>query len=105
MTIQLDPENNETNTLLALAGSFARQRVLEIGCGDGRLTWRYAAGAAHVTAIDPNAEKIALARQSTPPKLRRQVEFQAASLEDFYAAWRFQTRRQRFDRVLLSWSL
>jgi 2-polyprenyl-3-methyl-5-hydroxy-6-metoxy-1,4-benzoquinol methylase len=51
MAIRLDPENNETRALFDLA-DFAGQRVLEIGCGDGRLTWRYAGRAAPVTAID-----------------------------------------------------
>ena len=105
MTIRLDPENNETAALIGAVGSFAGLRVLEIGCGDGRLTWRYADGASHITAIDPNAEKIERARQSTPPELASQVDFQVANLEDFYAAWRSQPRRRRFDRVLLSWSL
>ena len=105
MTIRLDPENNETAALIGAAGNFAGLRILEIGCGDGRQTFRYATEAAKVTAIDPNAEKIERARQSTPPELASQVDFRVASLEDFYAAWRSQHRRRRFDRVLLSWSL
>jgi len=41
MVIRTDPENNETRALFDLA-DFKSKRVLEIGCGDGRLTWRYA---------------------------------------------------------------
>ena len=62
MTIRTDPENNEPNALFALA-DFNGRRVLEIGCGDGRLTWRYADKAAHVTAIEPNPEQVAIARR------------------------------------------
>lgn len=104
-SITLDPENHETDALFQISGGFTGQRVLEIGCGDGRLTWRYAAQAAHVTGIDPNAEKIERACQSIPPVLARRVAFQTASLEDFYAVWRAHPRQRRFDRVLLSWSL
>ena len=44
MTVQTDPEGTEAKYLRRFAGfdGAPRQRVLEIGCGDGRLTWRYA---------------------------------------------------------------
>jgi cyclopropane fatty-acyl-phospholipid synthase-like methyltransferase len=41
MTVRIDPEGNETDALFALV-ELEGQEVLEIGCGDGRLTWRYA---------------------------------------------------------------
>ena len=41
MTIRTDPEGNETATLFDLVDLDGAE-VLEIGCGDGRLTWRYA---------------------------------------------------------------
>jgi cyclopropane fatty-acyl-phospholipid synthase-like methyltransferase len=37
VTIQLDSEGNETGALFDLV-DLAGQEVLEIGCGDGRLT-------------------------------------------------------------------
>ena len=49
MMIRVDPENNEPRALFDLA-DFNGRSVLEIGCGDGRLTWRYADNVAHVTA-------------------------------------------------------
>ena len=58
MTIRVDPENGEPRALFNLVDLSSR-RVLEIGCGDGRLTWRYADRAAHVTAIDPFEGSIA----------------------------------------------
>jgi 2-polyprenyl-3-methyl-5-hydroxy-6-metoxy-1,4-benzoquinol methylase len=74
--------------------------VLEIGCGDGRLTWRYAADAAHVTAIDPYERSIARARQNTPPALHGRVDFQHIPLEEFANA-----NHASYDVALLSWSL
>ncbi|HEY2965307.1 MAG TPA: class I SAM-dependent methyltransferase, partial [Actinomycetota bacterium] len=52
VTVRIDPEGNETEALFALV-DLGDAEVLEIGCGDGRLTWRYADRTAHVTAIDP----------------------------------------------------
>lgn len=82
MTIRIDPENNETRALFDLT-DFSGQHVLEVGCGDGRLTWRYAHRAAHVTAIDPNAGRIARANENVPDEFRDRVEFHTMSFEDF----------------------
>ncbi|MBN1147189.1 MAG: class I SAM-dependent methyltransferase [Anaerolineales bacterium] len=102
MPIQLDSERNETKALLDYACDLAGKRVLEIGCGEGRLTWRYAHRAAFVTAIDSNAEKVARAWAALPQALRGRVEFHALGLQDFAAG---PGRRSRFDLALLSWSL
>ncbi len=104
MTISLDPEENETKALLACAGDLSGKRVLEIGCGDGRLTWRFASMAAQVIAMDSDAEKISRARQNLPPELRERVTFYPFGLEEFAA--RFPPGSdQPFDLALLSWSL
>jgi len=100
MAIRVDPENNETRALFDMA-NFSGQQVLEIGCGDGRLTWRYADRAAHVTAIDPAARQIALAREHLPIQLQDRIEFQSIAFEDFAAA----CPASAFDIVILSWSL
>ena len=100
MMIKIDPENNETHALLDLV-DFSGKNVLEIGCGDGRLTWRYAGKAGHVTAIEPGTEQIALAKENLPKHLKGRVEFQAATLEDFAA----KSAPSIFDLVILSYSL
>ena len=74
MMIRTDPENNEPNALFQFA-DFRDKHVLEIGCGDGRLTWRYADKAAHITAIDPFEGSIARAKENTPENLKDRVEF------------------------------
>ena len=85
MTIKVDPENNEPRALFDLADINGR-RVLEIGCGDGRLTWRYADKAAHVTAIEPFEESITRAKENTPDHLKSRVEFRNIGFDDFAAA-------------------
>ena len=100
MTIRIDPENNEPNALFTLV-DFNDHRVLEIGCGDGRLTWRYADRAAHVTAIDPYEGSIARAKENTPADLKSRVEFRHIAFKDFAAA----SKALKYDIVILSWSL
>ena len=97
-SVRCDPEDTETAALLDFA-DFKGKRVIEIGCGDGRLTWRYATGAAHVTAIGPKADEIETAIQDCPLSLRNHVEFRAVRLEDYHPP------RELFDLALLSWSL
>ncbi|HSM71181.1 MAG TPA: class I SAM-dependent methyltransferase [Anaerolineales bacterium] len=97
---KIDPENNEPKALFEFAG-FKDKHVLEIGCGDGRLTWRYADKAAHVTAIEPSSEQVAVARENLPKHLKGRVEFHTATLEDFAA----KSEPSMFDLVILSYSL
>lgn len=98
MTIRLDPEDHELTTLTALAGDWLGGHVLEIGCGRGRLTWRYARQADRVTAIDPDPARIAAARADCPADLTGRVKFRAVSLETFQPP-------AKYDLVLLAWSL
>ncbi len=100
MTIRSDPENNEIRALLDLV-DFSGKHVLEIGCGDGRLTWRYAEAAAHVTGIEPFEEAIERANANLPDTLQDQVEFHHIAFEDFSAA----RESEMFDIAILSWSL
>ena len=100
MTIRSDPENNEIRALFDLV-DFSRKHVLEIGCGDGRLTWRYADRAAHVTAIDPFEEAISRAKTNQPDTLRDRVELHHIAFKDFTAA----RESEMFDMAILSWSL
>ena len=100
MTIRSDPENNEIRALFGLV-DFSGKHVLEIGCGDGRLTWRYADVAAHVTGIEPFEAAIGRAKANQPDALRGHVEFHHIGFEDFAAAREPET----FDVAILSWAL
>ena len=66
MAIIEDPEQHEAAALARMVPSFAGRHVLEIGCGDGRLTRKYARDAAHVIAIDTDVEDIAELRRELP---------------------------------------
>jgi 2-polyprenyl-3-methyl-5-hydroxy-6-metoxy-1,4-benzoquinol methylase len=83
---------------LATLGDFDNKRVLEIGCGDGRLTWLYAAQAQSVLGIDPEEEEIAAARSATPPELAERVRFEVGTAEDL-------SKTAAFEVAFLSWSL
>jgi ubiquinone/menaquinone biosynthesis C-methylase UbiE len=93
-----DPEGAELRALAEVV-DFTDQRVLEIGCGDGRMTWGYAHQASKVLGIDEDAEAIADARRATPPDLKHIVRFRVAKAE------RMRVRPGGFDIAFLAWSL
>lgn len=98
MAVRVDPEQYEFDTLLAFAGDLTGKRVLEIGSGSGRITTHLAPFAAHVTAIDPNKERIDQAIEQMSPDLADKISYQAIPLADVPPG-------ERFDLALLSWSL
>ncbi len=100
MPIIKDPKGNEIATLNAMV-ELKDLKVLEVGCGDGRLTWRYAEKAAQVTAIDPDREAIEKARANLPETLESRVNFDVSTIEDFAIS----LRGRKFDLIIFSWSL
>ena len=100
MAVIKDPEGNETSALQAMV-DFKNLNVLEIGCGEGRLTWRYADEAAQVTAIDPDGKDIEAARVNLPERLEGRVDFLESTIEDFAES----IRDRRFDIAIFGWSL
>jgi 16S rRNA A1518/A1519 N6-dimethyltransferase RsmA/KsgA/DIM1 with predicted DNA glycosylase/AP lyase activity len=99
MTILLDPEGNESRVFLNLPVAWTGTSVLEIGSGDGRLTWRFAGQAARVTAIEPDAEKHAAALANRSSGFEH-VRLLNLGLDEFV-----KKNVERFDLALLSWSL
>lgn len=98
MSDSIDPEGTEIEVIHELV-DFSGKKVLEVGCGDGRMTRRYADRAALVLALDPNAEKIERAIDSTPEPLRSKVRFRVADIADAELA------QQAFEVDILSHSL
>lgn len=66
MALTEDPEGNEARALSRMVPSFAGLRVLEIGCGDGRVTRHFAAEALSVVAIDPDADAVEALKAEWP---------------------------------------
>jgi ubiquinone/menaquinone biosynthesis C-methylase UbiE len=98
MTLIKDPEQNETNHLLK-AVSFSGKRVLEIGCGEGRLTWRYASASASTVGIDPDKDSLRVAMIDRPSDLENRIHFTNAEAE--YIPF----NKETFDIAILAWSL
>jgi ubiquinone/menaquinone biosynthesis C-methylase UbiE len=97
MTFQKDPDHNETKQLLQFAG-FPGKRVLEIGCGEGRLTWRYAGKPALTVGIDPDHDALRVAIIDRPSDLEKRVHFSNAQAE-----W-LPFPKETFDLAVLAWS-
>lgn len=98
MAWRIDPEGVEIRALQQLA-PVDGLHVLELGCGDGRLTFRYARAAASVLAVDPDADRIDAARAALPPELAGNVTFAVAGAAEVDAP------RRSFDLALFAWSL
>ncbi len=94
----LDPEGAHLAALRRLA-DFGGLRVLEMGCGEGRLTAGIASDAGLVLAFDPDAESVTEAHRSLPADLAERVVFRAASAQEI------EIERGAFDLVVFSWSL
>lgn len=96
--LRKDPERAEVRILFGRV-RITGARVLEIGCGNGRLNRRIAGAAHRLVAIDPNAAAVAAARRQLPARFRQTVQFEMGDAETL----RF--RDGSFDVVMLSWAL
>jgi ubiquinone/menaquinone biosynthesis C-methylase UbiE len=97
MSVNKDPEKSERVHLLKYA-DFTGMRVLELGCGEGRLTWRYADRAARVAGIDLDRDALRLATIERPSDLAQSVSFlQANSI-------RLPFRDEAFEGAIFAWS-
>ncbi len=96
MALLIDPEGCEIAALEEMVPALDGAHVIEIGCGDGRLTRRYASRAASVLAIDPDEAAVAAFRANPPVGV---IEIRAQPID------RLEVPDHAADIVLLSWSL
>ena len=97
MTLQTDPEGTETKYLRRYV-DFAGKRVLEVGCGDGRLTRRYADATRSATGIDLHADDLRVAVIERPASLAPKIHFaRADAIHLPFAAG-------SFDLAIFAWS-
>ncbi len=98
MPMQRDPEKTEVHYLQAFA-KLDNAHILEVGCGDGRMTWRYAQNLRRITAIDPDLDRLRTALATHPQSQRNVITFTLAYAETLpFTA-------QCFDGAILAWSL
>jgi ubiquinone/menaquinone biosynthesis C-methylase UbiE len=94
----IDPDGVEILTMRELV-DFEGLRIVEIGCGDGRLTFECGQEAASVLALDSDEDAIRKARAETPNALRGRIRFEVAD------AAQIELPKGEFDLALFSWSL
>lgn len=99
MALVMDPAGDEIRALKTTT-DWRGKRVLEVGCGDGRLTSRLARfGVEKIFAFDPDPETIRAARRQLPEKYRDIVTYRVGNAEHV------KQKGSQFDIVVFSWVL
>lgn len=98
MSLQRDPENFEGKILHRIV-DLKGKRILEVGCGEGRLTWKYAGASSLTVGFDPDHAALRIARADSPSDWHTHVHFVGASAKQIPFA------KETFDIAILAWSL
>ena len=93
-----DPEGIEIE-FLNRTGAVHGRKVVEIGCGNGRLIWRYANLAASVVGVDPDSERLAEALTTRPKTVETWAAFAQTEAE------MLPFPDEAFETAFLAWSL
>jgi len=98
MPLVVDPDGVEIATIRELV-DLNGLRVVDVGCGEGRLSLACARDGAYVFGLDPDEDSIASARKQLPRALRGRVRFAVGD------AAQVELPKGEFDLALFSWSL
>lgn len=80
-------------------GLVRRKRVIDVGCGDGRIALGCAPYASEVVGVDPDPEAIRLARKKARELGAANVRFNVGVAQELPFS------DEHFDVVILSWTL
>jgi ubiquinone/menaquinone biosynthesis C-methylase UbiE len=99
MPLVIDPAGSEIRALQK-ATSWRGKRVIEIGCGEGRLTLRLAElGARQIEALDPDVKSVRKARKQLSSRHNKRVTYHIGR------AGRLKYPDDLFDIAIFSWAL
>ena len=98
MSLQKDSDRTEIKHLNQFV-ELKDKHILEIGCGEGRLTWQYAKTARSVVAIDLDYDSLRVAKVDIPSNLEDRIHLACANSE--YLPF----SKEKFDIAILAWSL
>lgn len=96
--MQKDPEGFEKKVIHEFL-DFKDKRILEIGCGEGRLTWKYANASSLTVGFDTDPTALRVARAESPHDLQKHVHFANATASNIPFS------KETFDIAILAWSL
>jgi ubiquinone/menaquinone biosynthesis C-methylase UbiE len=98
MPIQRDPEDSEKKFLHKFA-DLKDKRILEVGSGEGRVTWKYANASKSIVGFDIDKDAIRVAQADAVINASQHVLFFNAS------AKHIPLKKETFDIAICSWSL
>jgi len=98
MGINYDPENIELKKMLQLV-NISNKKILEIGCGIGRVTTQIAKITKEVYAIDVDEEVLKVAKRKSLKLKLKNIKFDKVSADKIKYPDKF------FDVVLCPWSI
>ena len=100
MSLQRDSDRNEIKFLRKFVDlNASRKHVLEIGCGEGRLTWQYASETRATLAVDLDKDALRVARVDCPSDVKAKVHLAYAD------SLHLPFPKEKFDIAILAWSL
>ena len=98
MSLQRDTDRNEIKFLRKFV-DLKDKRVLEVGCGEGRLTWQYVNETRTTLAVDSDRDALRVARVDCPSAVADKVHLACADSIHLPFA------KEKFDIAVLAWSL